>query len=434
MTRGSRRLFADSYLSSAGVGRSIPRLVLANVSLRLLVALLGLSTTVVLAFGGTGDYPQDAGPAVTAVANGDFLAGLGGKALMGAVSILIRAPFVALTRAASLGELWQYRVGAVVCFAPAAALGVWLASRLSARPQSDWVPAVFAVLVVANPVTVAAVAYGHPEEVLTAALAVGAVVLAARERTIAAGLVLALALASKQWAFVAVVPTIVAAPRSQRLKLVAILGAVAAVVTLPVLLANPTAFVHLNQQAATTPLSIGRTNVWFLLAHPHTIQVHVPAGLPSDFVLYRIPEWVARWSHPAIVVAAVPFAALFARRRTASIDALALLAVAFLLRCVLDPVDNAYYHVPLVVALLAWEALSRGRRLPIVSMLTCAALWITFDHVEPVARPAVTNMVYLSWTTVLFAYLVYVIAILPSRGGNTVGSDAAVTAYPFARP
>ena len=408
---------------------------LANRSLRLFVALLGLSATVVHAFGGLGDYPRDAGPGIAAVANGQFLAGLGAKALMGSVSILMRAPFVALTHAAGLGELWEYRAGAVVCLAPAAAVGVGLASQLWARPHSDWVVGTVAILAVANPATAAAVRYGHPEEVLTAALAVGAVILAARERSVAAGVVLGLALASKQWALVAVVPAIVAAPRFQRLRLLGIAAAVAAALTLPVLFANPTGFVQVGYQAATTPLSVTHTNVWFLLAHPDTLQLQLPAGFPSEFVLYRIPAWVARVSHPLIVVAAVPFAALVARRRTAGVDALALLALAFLLRCVLDPVDNVYYHAPLVLALLAWEALSRGRRLPFASMLTCAALWITFHQVEPTARPAIANLVYLSWTTALFAYLVFVLALRPSLAGKPVRSEPRrLSAYAFARP
>jgi hypothetical protein len=140
-------------------------------------------------------------------------------------------------------------------------------------------------------------------------------------------------------------------------------------------------------------------------------------------------------SHPLIVVAAVPFAALFARRRTAAVDALALLALAFLLRCVLDPVDNAYYHAPLVLALVAWEALSRRRRLPLASVLTCAALWITFDLVEPAAQPALTNLVYLSWTTLLFAYLVTVLALRPPLDGKPVGSALRrLSTSVFARP
>ena len=40
---------------------------------------------------------------------------------------------------------------------------------------------------------------------------------------------------------------------------------------------------------------------------------------------------------------------------------MALLALLALLRCALDPVDNLYYHEPLLIALLGWDAFaSRG--------------------------------------------------------------------------
>lgn len=41
-------------------------------------------------------------------------------------------------------------------------------------------------------------------------------------------------------------------------------------------------------------------------------------------------------------------------------DAMALLALLGLLRCALDPLDNVYYHVPLLLALIGWDALSPG--------------------------------------------------------------------------
>ena len=55
---------------------------------------------------------------------------------------------------------------------------------------------------------------------------------------------------------------------------------------------------------------------------------------------------------PLIVALALPLSAAwwFSRRRTPD-DVLALLALLFLLRCLLDPVDNAYYHVPFLLSL-----------------------------------------------------------------------------------
>src|SRR5262249_50635095 len=144
--------------------------------------------------------------------------------------------------------------------------------------------------------------------------------------------------------------------------------------------------------------------------HPVLLHLHhVLPGQPTEFAVFKVPAWVGRLSHPLIVVAVLPLAALLARRRTAlrADQTLALLALAFLLRWALDPVDNAYYHVPLLTALLAWEIAGRGRRLPTLSALTAFALWLTFDRVAPGARPALTNALYLSWAAMLAAYLVY---------------------------
>jgi uncharacterized membrane protein len=58
---------------------------------------------------------------------------------------------------------------------------------------------------------VAAVRLGHPEA-LTAALCVLAVVLARRDHWVVAAVVLGLAIATKQWAVVAIVPALLAAP------------------------------------------------------------------------------------------------------------------------------------------------------------------------------------------------------------------------------
>ena len=62
-------------------------------------------------------------------------------------------------------------------------------------------------------------------------------------------------------------------------------------------------------------------------------------------------------------------------RRTPD-DVLGLLALLFLLRCMLDPVDDAFNYVPFLLSLVAWEGLTR-RGLPVVSLLSCAAIYFT---------------------------------------------------------
>ena len=57
---------------------------------------------------------------------------------------------------------------------------------------------------------------------------------------------------------------------------------------------------------------------------------------------------------------------------------LGLLALCFLLRCLLDPVNLAYYYVPFVAALVSYEAL-RWERPPILTLVAAAGIWVTFD-------------------------------------------------------
>jgi hypothetical protein len=376
-----------------------------------------LAAAVVATYSLPGDYPQDAGPPVAALADGHVLAALRLESLMGSLSIFVRAPFVALAQVFGAGELAAYRVGALVCLVPAALLGLMLAVRMkgtSARAAGVLV----AILAVASPPLVAAINQGHPEEALGGALAVAGVVLAARGRSLSAGAMLGLALATKQWALVAIVPTLLAVPRRERVRLAAAAVAVAAAFTLPAIAADSSGFVNVNRQAAAASRTISRTDVWFLLAKPRVLHLHnLPAGLPTEFTVYQIPAWVNRTSHPLIVLAPLVLAFLVARRGREFVrtQALALLALAFLLRCVLDPVDNAYYHLPLFMSVLAWEATTRPRRLPVVTLTAAAAMWLYFDHVLPVATAGLANAVYLGLAAALGTYLGFVLGLIPCQ-------------------
>jgi hypothetical protein len=70
--------------------------------------------------------------------------------------------------------------------------------------------------------------------------------------------------------------------------------AVAAALTLPTVAANAAGLVRVGHKAANTGHTVGRTNVWFLLARPHVVQLGLPAGFPSELTLYKVPPWVGR--------------------------------------------------------------------------------------------------------------------------------------------
>ena len=59
---------------------------------------------------------------------------------------------------------------------------------------------------------------------------------------------------------------------------------------------------------------------------------------------------------------------------------LLLLALLFLLRCVLDPWNIVYYELPFLLALLAWEALCRPERPPVLTLAATALVWITLQR------------------------------------------------------
>jgi len=71
-----------------------------------------------------------------------------------------------------------------------------------------------------------------------------------------------------------------------------------------------------------------------------------------------------------------------------------------LLRCVLDPVDNLYYHEPLLLALIGWDAyVSRG--LPLRALLAVGVALVFWRAWHHISDPAAFNLAYLGFAAVL---------------------------------
>lgn len=316
------------------------------------------------------DYFSDASAAIDALVRRDLDGFFASQPLMGSFSLLLRAPFVAPVFHDSLSTV--YFAGALPCVLATVVLGLALGRLLAERGQPPAVQGLAAGLAVVNPLTFRALHWGHPEELLAGALCVGAVLAALRERELLAGVLLGLALATKQWALLAVLPTLLAAPR-RRLLLAAVAGTVAAALTLPLLLADGDRFAAVAESAAGQD-SIGASttpwNVWW----PFADQTVLAGGVER----WMAPGWVATISHPAIVLAALPLSALLWRRRDRRPDdALLLLALLFLLRCLLDNWSNDYYHVPFLLSLLAWETVRRPG-VPRLSVAVAILLGVSF--------------------------------------------------------
>ena len=93
----------------------------------------------------------------------------------------------------------QYRSGTLVCLLAVAVLlllGVMLTLRRGQRPL---IALVVIAAIFAGLTTFSAVRWGHPEEASGAAPAVAAVIAASHRRALIAGVLLGLAVATKQW-------------------------------------------------------------------------------------------------------------------------------------------------------------------------------------------------------------------------------------------
>ena len=350
-------------------------------------------------------------------------------------SLVERAPFALLPALWGGGSLAVYRMVALPCLLAAAMLGVWLVARMRNETRPTMARAVVLGLCVANPLTLQALEIGHPEELLGACMCVAAVLLASRNKPVAAAILLGFAIANKEWAILAVGPVLMALP-SRRAMCLALAGTVTVAILAPLALVASGGFLAGTRAIATPPAAIFQPwQVWWFLGH-HGALVHGLYG--SAKVGYRIaPAWVGRVSHPLILaVGAVLTIALWAVARGGRLDAarrqtahavgtsrrgvvssqgtallsertaLLALVLLLLLRCMLDTWDTDYYPLPFVFALIAWEAGSPAvQRLPLLALSATVMVWLNFQWAPTHISADAQAGLFLAWSVPLAAVL-----------------------------
>ncbi|MEA2268599.1 MAG: hypothetical protein QOC64_1209 [Solirubrobacteraceae bacterium] len=344
------------------------------------------------------DYPGDAGPPIAALADGDLAGFAGRQALMGSLSLLIRAPFAALVPAGNVDA--QYAVGLLPC------LAVVLLAAFALRREAErrWGRAPGAGLIVVFSLLGApaleAVVYGHPEEPLGAALIVGAVLAAVRRHGVLAGLLLGLALATKQWAAFAVLPVLLACG-GFRVRALAVAAVTALALTVPLAIANRDQFGAIQQTALNSPAVGTPVSLWAPFS-----AIDPTGGWGGFQTRLTPPDLAVPLAKPLMVLWTLLLVAAFVRARRPREDALALLALVFLGRCALDPVDNVYYHAPFVTALLAWEALRSPRPPWLTATSTGVLALIALSMRVGPHDPSLVTVVYLAWAAALTAVVI----------------------------
>ena len=351
------------------------------------------------------DYPgppdvgnNAAGPSIAALARGDLDTFFSEAPMMGGFSLLLRAPFVALGSLFSDKLLLEYRIGAFPCVLALGLLGLALARRIGG--ERPWAARVVLIgLVMAGPMTFKALFWGHPEELLATALAVGAI-LAAPRRPLAAAALVGCAIATKQWALLAIVPVLAATAPERRVRLLLGAGAVAALCSAPMAIGDMDRFLTQNHSASQAGAGVTPGSIWWQFGE----VVNVQAGLDGGEVKnYAMPMWMSKAAEPLVIAIAAALSVLFWRRRRGydTADALTLFALVMLLRCYLDPMSVSYHHAPFYTALAAAETL-RFRRMPVLTIAVAGLMMVTSALAT---SPDLMNAVYLAWALPMSAFL-----------------------------
>jgi hypothetical protein len=371
------------------------------------------------------DYEVEARAPLEALVHGQLTTFLRETPVYGG-SLVLRAPFALLTDLWGGGELAVYRMVALPCLLAGAALGVWLVADMRRRGRAPLARGIALALCVANPLTLSALEVGHPEELLGGALCVAAVLLAARERAVWAGLLLGAAVANKEWALLALAPVLLALP-ARRILCLLVAAGVASAILAPPALVHAGGFLAVTRATATPSSSIFQPwQIWWFLGHHGAIVHGTFARIKPG---YRTgPPWTGELSHPLVVAVMFPLAGLLwwlehraIHRRSgtsgrtpgsgagprvvvAESGALLLLALLLLARCMLDTWDTAYYTLPFLLALTAWEC--RGERgLPALALAVSAVAWIDFQWLPYHASADTQAACFLLWTLPLAAGL-----------------------------
>jgi hypothetical protein len=153
--------------------------------------------------------------------------------------------------------------------------------------------------------------------------------------------------------------------------------AIAGAITLPLVVGAPDRLWSIVAEASS-PATVAPANVWAPLAEPR-IRSFFDGEAMQTVTAYAMPRWLQPFPRPLILLAPIAFSVLALRRgRLSAVDALGLLALCFLLRCLLDPVNLAYYYVPFLATLVFYEVL-RWERPPVLTLLAAAGVWVTFN-------------------------------------------------------
>src|SRR3954451_8010912 len=239
-----------------------------------------------------------------ALARGEFSTFVHNQPLMGPATMILRAPFVAVSNIFDGGLAWHYRAGMFPCLVLSGLLALALARRSRALHHPRVHSAAVAVLAFVNPLALSAIRAGHPEELVASAAVVASALLVLDARWTLAALALGLAVATKAWALLAVAPLLLTVPAPARRRFAAVGLLVALALYAPLALGDAGRFRTVVQAAGSLGAHLGEAtppNAWFFVARTGNFivpsEVRDGQVVYADAIGYQISPLVAHMAH-----------------------------------------------------------------------------------------------------------------------------------------
>lgn len=209
--------------------------------------------------------------------------------------------------------------------------------RASGRGRSGWEAMSVVLLALIPQVAVTLTGYFHPEDLLVLGVLLGGLAALRRERWMLGGALFGVALMTKQYALLVLIPVVIAAPRRGWARFVGATVGAAAVIAVPILALSGSGAASAMIGAGATPKRTGTT-----------LDLLGLSGLPLTALSRGLP------------ILLIVLVALSARRRLGdrlfdTVPLLSLVAVSLALRLVFEVVLFDYYLVGTAVALWALD-------------------------------------------------------------------------------
>ncbi len=250
-------------------------------------------------------------------------------------------------------------IGCVGWLALMVGVVAWL--RASGRGRRGWEPATLLVVACLPPVWMCVQSYFHPQDLLAMGLALCALACARRGRWVGAGILVALAVLSQQFALLVAAPLLLLAPATRRVPYAAAGVATGVLVVVPLAIVTSGHALHaITFGTGDNPVPGGAVLSELQLSGAPFVLLTRVAPIAASLVL---SWWVARRLGPAAL-------------RPATL--MAVVAVSLSLRLVFEQLIVAYYFMALAVALVLLDVARGHLRRTTVAWLAAVAVVFCF--------------------------------------------------------